>query len=219
MRKKKKKIYIYSNDKKSTNIPHHADIPPPPTARSLACLDVVRLGGLSAAKHVVESGKDVLRQVYALARLAHPAKGDRAHAVEHVGVSVVEPNLFFFVVVFFAIVHFAFVFFWGPQGTVSDQETMKKIRSFNKSAVSGKTRVKQCRQHHTSYDNSVEGSRCRNLNCKKKQKKTFFSSKIYSRDARHMRRTRSRRNILFLKALSSMAELYAYLTEKKKYSE
>lgn len=51
---------------------------------------------------------------------------------------------------------------------------MKKIRSFNKSAVSGKTRVKQCRQHHTSYDNSVEGSRCRNFNCKKKTKKKRF---------------------------------------------
>lgn len=58
-----------------------------------ACLNVVGLGRLSPAKHVVEPGENILGQVDTLARLAHASHGDRAHSIEHVGVTVVETHL------------------------------------------------------------------------------------------------------------------------------
>lgn len=52
-----------------------------------SCLDVVGLCGLAPSQHVVETSKDVLGEVDALAGLADPAHGDRAHAVENVRVA------------------------------------------------------------------------------------------------------------------------------------
>lgn len=60
-----------------------------------ARLDVVRLRGVPAPEHVVEAREDVFREMDALAGLAHASHRDGAHAVEHIGVAVVEPDLLF----------------------------------------------------------------------------------------------------------------------------
>ena len=104
-------IETYNRNLRLNRITSHADTARPPGPIGFARLDVVRLGGLAAAEHVVEPGEDVLRQVDALASLAHSAERDGTHAVEHVRVPVVESNLL--VVVFFPQVSIiCFVWFW-----------------------------------------------------------------------------------------------------------